>query len=196
MCYNACVMSKEIVFDIETQTAAGSDLREMKISVVGVFFYETNAYECFEEKDFPRLWKYLEQSDRLIGYNSRFFDTPILNNYYPGDLNKLVQLDILEEIHKALGFRLKLDDVAQASIGVAKSGHGLQAVEWWAKGEKEKVKAYCLDDVRITKQVYEYGLKHGALAYTDRAGERRAIPVNFIPALAAPKPALNLTMGF
>ena len=60
-------MSKEIVFDIETQMAAGSDLREMKISVVGVFFYETNSYECFEEKDFPRLWRYLEQSDRLIG---------------------------------------------------------------------------------------------------------------------------------
>ena len=187
-------MSKEIVFDIETQTAAGSDLREMKISVVGVFFYETNSYECFEEKDFPRLWKYLEQSDRLIGYNSRFFDTPILNNYYPGDLNKFVQLDILEEIHKTLGFRLKLDDVAAATVGQRKSGHGLQAVEWLKQGEIQKIKDYCLQDVKVTKDVYEYGLKYKALAYEDRVTGRKAIPVDFSKKEQAS--SINLSMGF
>ena len=193
-------MSREIVFDIETSNTfddvGGYNPSKLDISVIGAYFYDTDEYRCFEQPEFGELFGRMERADRLIGYNSKHFDLPVMNRYYAGDFLVFPQLDILEEIQKALGFRLKLDDVAQASIGVAKSGHGLQAVEWWAKGEKEKVKAYCLDDVRITKQVYEYGLKHGALAYTDRAGERRAIPVNFIPALAAPKPALNLTMGF
>lgn len=190
----ATVMSKEIVFDIETQSAAGPDFKQMRISVVGAYFYETNEYLSFEEKDFPSLWKRLEQSDRLIGYNSRFFDTPILNNYYPGNLQKFAQLDMLEEIHKALGFRLKLDDVAAATIGERKSGYGLQAVEWWKQGEIQKIKDYCLQDVKVTRMVYEYGLKYGALAYEDRLGGRKAIPVNF--ARKEPTPAINLSMGF
>lgn len=187
-------MSREVVFDIETQTAAGSDLKSMRISVVGVYFYETDEYLCYEEREFPQLWKRLEQSDRLIGYNSRFFDTPILNNYYPGDLNSFPQLDILEEIHKTLGFRLKLDDVAAATVGYRKSGHGLQAVEWWKQGEIQKIKDYCLQDVKVTKSVYEYGLKYGALAYEDRLGGRKPVPVDF--KLKEPAPAINLSMGF
>ncbi|MCR4313956.1 MAG: ribonuclease H-like domain-containing protein [Candidatus Uhrbacteria bacterium] len=187
-------MSKETIFDIETQSAAGPDFKQMRISVVGAYFYETDEYLSFEEKDFPSLWKRLEQSDRLIGYNSRYFDTPILNNYYPGDLQKFAQLDMLEEIHKALGFRLKLDDVAAATIGERKSGHGLQAVEWWKQGEIQKIKDYCLQDVKVTRLVYEYGLKYGALAYEDRLGGRKAIPVNFVRKESAP--AINLSMGF
>lgn len=190
----ALAMSTEVVFDIETQSAAGADFKEMRISVVGVYFYETDEYQCFEEKEFPQLWKRLEKSDRLIGYNSRYFDTPILNNYYPGDLNRFAQLDMLEQIHKALGFRLKLDDVAAATVGVRKSGHGLQAVEWWKQGEIQKIKDYCLQDVKVTKAVYEYGLKYGALAYEDRLGGRKAIPVDFSRKEAAP--AINLSMGF
>jgi len=187
-------MSKEIVYDIETQTAAGSDLRQMKISVVGVYYYETDEYICYEEKDFPQLWKRFEQGDRLIGYNSRFFDTPILNNYYPGDLNAFPQLDMLEQIHKSLGFRLKLADVAAATVGEKKSGHGLQAVEWWKQGEIQKIKDYCLQDVKVTKAVYEYGLKYDALAYEDRLGGRKAIPVDFKHKEEVP--AINLSMGF
>ncbi|MFH1253160.1 MAG: ribonuclease H-like domain-containing protein [Candidatus Uhrbacteria bacterium] len=192
-------MNKEIVFDIETQNTFDDinsrDRSQFKISVIGVYFYETDEYRAFEEHEFAELWPRLEQADRLIGYNSKGFDLPIMNNYYAGDLLKFSNLDILEEIHKTLGFRLKLDHVAQATVGAGKTGHGLQAIEWWKKGEKDKVKQYCLDDVRITRAVYEYGLKYGALAYEDRSGERKPIPVDFkIKVLE--KPVINLTMPF
>lgn len=188
-------MSNEIVFDIETQTAAGGDYSAMRVSVVGVYFYETDEYVCYEEHELNRLWTRLEHGGRLIGYNSKGFDVPILNNYYPGDLSKLPHLDMMEEIQKALGFRLKLDSVAQSCLGVGKSGHGLQAVEWWKQGEIEKIKAYCLDDVRVTKGVYEYGLKYNALAYEDRLGGRKAIPVDFAQKTLEKSP-INLTMPF
>ncbi len=188
-------MSNEVVFDIETQTAAGGDYSAMRVSVVVAYFYETDEYVAYEENELHKLWPRLERADRLIGYNSKGFDVPILNNYYPGDLMKIPQLDMLEHIHKALGFRLKLDSVAQSCLGVGKSGHGLQAVEWFKQGEMEKIKQYCIDDVKVTKGVYEYGLKYSALAYEDRLGGRKAIPVDFA-LKQAQKPAINLTMPF
>ena len=66
-----------------------------------------------------------------------------------------------------MGRRIKLDTVAEATLGVNKSGHGLEAVTWWKQGKFEEVKKYCLDDVRITKDIYEYALKNGLLKYKD-----------------------------
>ncbi len=191
-------MSKDVVLDIETQNTfqevGGYFTDRLKISVIGVYFYETDSYETFEESELPQLWKRLEHSDRIIGYNTIGFDLPVMNNYYSGDFLKFPGLDILAEIQKALGFRLKLDDVAKATVGHQKSGHGLQAVEWWKQGKIQKIKDYCLQDVRVTKDVYEYGLKYKALAYEDRLGGRKAIPVDFT-VKEIEKPSINLTMG-
>ncbi|HLD18273.1 MAG TPA: ribonuclease H-like domain-containing protein [Patescibacteria group bacterium] len=192
-------MSNEVVLDIETQNTfedvGGYHHSKLRISVVGVYFYETDEYKAYEERELPELWARLERSGRLIGYNTRSFDFPVMNNYYAGDFLKFPNLDILAEIEKTLGFRLKLDHVAQATIGTGKTGHGLQAVEWWKKGEIEKIKTYCLDDVRVTKGVYEYGLKYKALAYEDRLGARKGIPVDFEPK-EVPQVPINLTMPF
>lgn len=192
-------MSPEVILDIETQNTfddiSSHDREQFLISVIGAYFYENDEYRAFEEHEFGELWPRLERADRLIGYNSKGFDLPIMNNYYPGDLLQFPNLDILEEIQKALGFRLKLDHVAIATIGFGKTGHGLQAIEWWKRGEKDKVKKYCLDDVRLTKAIYEYGLKYGALAYEDRIGGRKAIPVDF-QLKQSTKPSINFTMPF
>lgn len=192
-------MSNEVVLDIETQNTfqdvGGYFTDKLKISVIGVYFYETGTFEAFEEHELAQLFSRLEKSGRIIGYNSKGFDLPVMNNYYAGDFLDFPNLDILEEIHKALGFRLKLDDVAAATVGHRKSGHGLQAVEWWKAGEIQKIKDYCLQDVKVTKEVYEYGKKYSALAYEDRLGGRRAIPVDFAPKMAQ-KTSINLSMGF
>lgn len=192
-------MSHEVVLDIETQNTfedvGAYDHTKLKISVVGVYFYETDEYFAYEERELPALWRRLERSGRIIGYNTKGFDYLVMNQYYPGDFFTFPSLDILEEIEKSLGFRLKLDHVAWATVGHGKTGHGLQAVEWWKRGEIEKIKTYCLDDVRVTKAVYEYGLKYGALAFEDRAGLRKPIPVDFHPKETV-KTSINLTMPF
>lgn len=192
-------MTNEIVLDIETsntfQDVGGYHHDKLDISVIGCYFYDTDEYKCFEQHEFPELWKRLEQTDRIIGYNTIGFDLPVMNRYYAGDFLKFSNLDLLAEVQKALGFRLKLDDVAAACLGYGKTGHGLQAVEWWKQGEKEKVKKYCLDDVRVTKEVYEYGLKYKALAYQDRGGERKGIPVDF-ELKKTEDVKINLTMPF
>jgi DEAD/DEAH box helicase domain-containing protein len=113
------------------------------------------------------MWPKFENADVIIGFNSDHFDIPVLNKYYSGDLTKIKSLDLLKEVKNALGRRIKLDTIAEATLGRNKTGHGLEAVAWWREGKKQQVIDYCIEDVRITKDVYEYALKHGALKYLD-----------------------------
>jgi DEAD/DEAH box helicase domain-containing protein len=162
---------RKIIFDIETANtfaeAGSSDAVDLDLSVVCIYDTETKQYSSYFKEDLKNLWPILEKADLLIGYNSDHFDIPLLNKYYSGDLTKIKSLDLLKEIKESLGRRLKLDTIAEATLGINKSGHGLEAVTWWKQGKFEEVKKYCLDDVRITKEVYEYALKNGVLKFKD-----------------------------
>ena len=103
----------------------------------------------------------------MIGYNNDSFDTRILNKYYSGDLSKIASIDLLAEIKNSLGRRLKLDSVAEATLGRKKTGHGLEAMEWWKQGRYQDVINYCTEDVRITKDIYDYAIKNGFIKYKD-----------------------------
>lgn len=157
----------KVVLDIETKNTfeeAGSpDPVALDLSLLVVYDYEQDKYLSFLEKDLPELWKLLEKTDLVIGFNLDYFDMPILNKYYNGDLSKIKTLDLLTEIKKSFGRRISLNKVAAGTLGTQKSGHGLDAVTWWKSGEIEKIRKYCEDDVRITKEVYEYALKNGEL---------------------------------
>lgn len=172
---------RKIVFDIETKNffydVGKRDASLLDLSIVCIYDSETNEYGSFLEEELPNLWPIIEKADMLIGYNSDHFDIPLLNKYYPGDLTKIKSLDLLQEIKKSLGRRLKLDGVAKATLGEGKIGHGADAMVWWKRGEIEKLRKYCLDDVRITKEIYDYALKNGSLKYKDR-GEVREIPLD------------------
>lgn len=171
---------RKVVFDIEVKDVPhGRDLdpRKLEISVLCTYDFETGAYECYLEKDLPRLWQVLEKTDILIGYNSNHFDIPLLNRYYHGDLSRIKSLDLLEEIKKSLGRRLRLDNVAGATLGSGKTAHGLDAIKWWKEGNIEKICEYCKADVEITKGIYEYALQNGILKYKD-LGTIRDIPID------------------
>ena len=56
---------------------------------------------------------------------------------------------------------------AQATLGRGKGGDGLKSVEWWQQGLVDKVREYCIEDVRITRQIFEYALEHNAVKYMD-----------------------------
>lgn len=162
---------RKIVFDIETsnlfQDVASNDPAALDMSVCCIYDYETDKYLSFTKETLNDLWPIFEKADILIGFNSDHFDIPILNKYYSGDLTKIKSLDLLKEVKKSLGRRIKLDTLAEATLGKNKSGHGLEAIVWWRNGEKQKVIDYCIDDVKITKEIYEYALKNKLLKYKD-----------------------------
>lgn len=193
----------EVVFDIETQNTfadVNNDFKKLRISVVSIYRYESDSYESFTEDEVEKLWPILEKADRIIGYNSEHFDLPILNNYYLGDLLKFSHLDLMVKIKDTLGFRLKLDDVAQATLdNIKKSADGLQALRWWKEGRVDDVKRYCEQDVRVTKEVYEFGKKNKQLFYKTLKGEIQPFRVDFgMPqvAVAGSGGRINLTLPF
>ena len=162
---------KKVVFDIETrnlfQDVGTNDPRDLDISVVCTYEYDTDEYKSFLQEDFGKPWPILENADMLITFNGDHFDIPLLDKYYPGDLTKIKSLDLLKEVKKSLGFRVKLDSIAQATLGHGKSGHGLEAITWWKNGEIDKIIKYCKDDVKVTKEIYDYALTKGTLKYKD-----------------------------
>lgn len=162
---------RKVVFDIETrnifQDVGSNDPRDLDISLVGVYDSETDSYSSYLQEELPKLWPILEKTDLLIGFNSEHFDIPVLDKYYPGDLTKIKSLDLLKEIRAVAGRRMKLDQLAEGTLGVNKSGHGLDAIVWWKQGEIEKIRKYCLDDVRITKDLYDYALANKKLIYKE-----------------------------
>lgn len=174
---------KIVVFDIETQRTfeevGGVDNRhQLGVSYVGVYAYTQQKLFGFFEKDLPALEKILiAEQPMLIGFNSIHFDVPVLQPYFKNlDLSTLPHLDIMKEIEKILGHRVKLDNVATATVYSSKSGYGLDAIRWYREGDFESLAKYCLDDVAITRDVYEYGLRHGYIYYTS-GGSVLPIPV-------------------
>ena len=167
---------KKIIFDIETRNifedVGKADPTLLDLSVVCAYDSETGDYLAYTQEELLNLWPILEKADMLVGYNSDHFDIPILNKYYPGDLTRIKSLDILKEIKKSLGRRIRLNLVAEGTLGRKKTGNGLEAVVWWKNGEIDKIKKYCIEDVKITKELYEYALKNGVLKYKDLSETR------------------------
>lgn len=163
---------KKIVLDLETQKSfddvGGRGKNHLlKISVCGVYDYTTDKYLTYEEHQLPKLAPILQTADQIIGFNIIDFDFQVLQPYVNFDLAQVPAMDLLKEIEKSLGRRISLDTVATATLGTGKSGDGRKALEFWKHGRMEELKKYCLDDVKITRQVYEYALKHGKILYND-----------------------------
>ncbi len=162
---------RAITFDIETRTASlvrgRLDVNELELTVIGIHDSSTGEFSSYFKEELPKLWPILEKADMLIGYNSDAFDIPVLNRYYAGDLTRIPSLDLMIEVQKVLGRRLRLQSLAEATLGRGKSGDGLKAVDWWEQGLYEKVKEYCVEDVRLTRELYDYAMKHGKLKYKD-----------------------------
>ena len=195
-------MNKEIVFDIET-IGDISDYSKLKVTVISLYRYETDTYESYVESELGKVWPLFEHVDRLIGYNSDHFDLPVLNNYYLGNLSEFPSLDLLKKIKESLGIRLKLKDVAEATLdNVTKSADGLQAMQWFKEGKIDEIKKYCEQDVKVTKELYEFGKNNHQLFYKSLTGEVLPFVVDFgekahlDPSKAQSGKTINLTLPF
>lgn len=162
---------RQITFDIETANILPSfqrgDMTQLELALVGIHDSETGEYSSYVKEELPQLWPIIERADVLIGYNSDSFDIPLLNRYYPGDLTKFRSIDLMVEVQQVLGRRLRLQSLAQATLGRGKGGDGLKSVEWWQQGLVDKVREYCIEDVRITRELFDHARTHGSLKYMD-----------------------------
>lgn len=128
---------------------------------VAVTWDKDNRFRRWFEDDTLKLITELEQFTHVITFNGNRFDFEVLRAYGPMDRVRERSFDILEILHKQLGHRVKLDQLAKDTLGTAKSGDGLQAVEWWRAGQKDRVAEYCEQDVAILRDVVEHGRAKG-----------------------------------
>ena len=166
-------MANHIVLDIETQNlfsdvGGKENLAKLLLSVVGAYSYANNSFLTFTEKELPAFENLLKRTDLIIGFNINHFDLPVLQKYLSIDLSKIPTLDIMDEVVNTMGHRVSLDDLVINTLGKRKSANGLLAVEYFKQGRMDELKKYCLDDVRLTRDLYAHGLKHNEIKFTAR----------------------------
>jgi len=179
-------MSRDIVyFDLETQRTAndagGWDRkRDMGMSVGVTYSTKLGEYRIYTEKNVQALIDQLAKADLVVGFNVINFDYEVLMGYTILDLpHHCRTLDMLVEIEKTLGHRLGLDTLANATLGVGKTGDGLDAIRWWREGRLLDIAEYCCFDVKCTKLVHEFGAENRKLHYNDRFQKRQTVAVTW-----------------
>jgi DEAD/DEAH box helicase domain-containing protein len=169
----AGLFDREIYLDIETlklshEVDGGwTNIRAFGLAVA-VTWDKENAFRRWFEEDALKLVAELEKFTHVITFNGNRFDFEVLRGYAPIASIRERSFDVLEYLHKQMGHRVKLDQLAKDTLGAAKSGDGIQAVEWWRAGQKEKVAAYCEKDVAILRDVVEHGRAKGYVIISAR----------------------------
>ena len=185
------VAGKNIVyFDLETQRSFGdvggfANKDKMGVSVAVTYSTARGTYEIYPENEMDKLGEELIRADLVVGWNHLQFDYPVLQPYVFHTLaEQTINLDMMLELESQLGFRLKLDSVATASLGTGKTADGLDALKWWQEHKRSgdfeplrKIAQYCAFDVKVTRQVHEYALEHGFLKYEDKSGRITEVAV-------------------
>jgi DEAD/DEAH box helicase domain-containing protein len=173
-----------LVLDLETQKSfkeVGRDqLEKLKVSVVGIYDYLTGEYEIYEEKDILRLNQRLKNVGLLIGFNIKKFDLPVLSPYLFCQTEDFPVLDLLLDVEKVRGHRASLESIASPTLRCRKSGRGEDAIVFFRENRIEELKKYCLQDVRLTKDIYEFGCENGKILFTSNLDyQTYEIPVNW-----------------
>ena len=103
----------------------------------------------------------------VVGFNQLRFDYRVLSAYSDANFWSVPSFDMLVAVKAALGHRLKLDHIVQATLNARKTGDGTQAIKWFRDGEIERVKEYCMNDTKVTREIFTYGCKNGHLLYPE-----------------------------
>ena len=177
----------QVILDVETkkifEEVGGFFPGRLGISFVGVCVRESSSGPGeilkFFEDDLPKLFPLLEKADVVIGFNNDEFDMQTLVPYYGGDIRSIPTLDLLARIKKSAGHRIGLDAVAKETLGIGKSGDGLDAVKYYKNQQWDELAKYCLQDVAVTRDVYDYGVSKGLVKFRNKWNRLIECPVDF-----------------
>jgi DEAD/DEAH box helicase domain-containing protein len=172
------------VLDIETQRSAeevGGWHRadRMRVSCAVLYDSHSDAFLEFSDDRIADLIRHMANMDLVVGFNIKRFDYRVLSGYTDFDFKEIQTLDILEDVHRHLGYRLSLDHLSKVTLGSKKTADGLMALKWWKEGKIRKIIDYCRDDVAITRDLYLFGKKNGYLLFKNKAGSKVRIPVKW-----------------
>jgi DEAD/DEAH box helicase domain-containing protein len=173
-----------LVLDLETRRSAEEvggweNCDRMGLAVAVTEELPGGRVTVYLEEQVDALLAALASAGLIVGFNVKRFDFSVLRGYRAFDPSRLPVLDMLEEVHATLGFRLSLGHLACETLGSPKLADGLQSLAWFKAGEMDKVIEYCKADVELTRRLFEFGCTHGYLVYRDYQGRAVRLPVTF-----------------
>ena len=141
----------QLILDVETKKSfdevGGFFPDRLGISFVGVCARQGMSGKgemlSFFEDDLPKLFPLMEKADVIIGFNVDNFDMQTFVNYYTGDISAIPTLDLLTCIKKSAGHRISLDAVAKETLGIGKTGDGLDAIKYYKNQDFKSLEEYC-----------------------------------------------------
>ncbi len=164
----------KLVLDIETSNTFADvggerNVKDLNVSLVGVYSYNRDEYIAFHEKDIHKSAELFQKAGLIIGFAINRFDIPVLEKYFSFNLGAIPRLDLLEEVELVTGKRISLNILAKTNLNLQKTHEsGLEAIRLYKEGKLDELEEYCLNDVKLTKDLYELAKRQGHLVFPDR----------------------------
>lgn len=146
-------------------------------SCTAVYDSEEDSIRLFGPDQVAALADYLEGPHVIVSFNGIGFDQPAIEGMLGRNLEIREHCDLLAILRQATGSwkGLKLDDLAQATLGRRKSDHGAhapivyqEALKLIAEGRSEEALSryvsllnYCTLDVLLTRDLLRFLQKNG-----------------------------------
>lgn len=149
-----------------------SDHANMGISCICCYDYVTERYRVFLEDSFQEFIQLCNERAMLVSFNGLGFDAKVLNatcapvvvGHQEKEYDICREMRIADGKHPEMPVRgISLDKSAKANLGYSKTGSGGLAPILWQQGKKGQVIDYCLQDVNITKSLFDKILREGCL---------------------------------
>lgn len=133
-------------------------------------------FRAWLEPEAKDLITELDSFGRIVTFNGDRFDFEVIRAY--GEVRPLLSksFDVLTHIYRQTGFRVKLDHLAEQTLGVRKTGDGIQSVQWWREGQRDKVIQYCMHDVEILLRLVAHARQNGHVVI-----DRKRVSVDWSP---------------
>ena len=178
-------MERILYFDLETKYSADEvggwgNIEDMGMSIGVIWDAADDKFHVYIEHQIQEMVDHFYRADQIVGFNHVGFDYRVVAGVRHADsyarsqlhteLAGLKNFDMLLELKKLLGHRLKLESIARPTLGAGKSADGLQALKWYKEGKLDKIIEYCKVDVEVTRDVHRYAIENGKLHYDSRSG--------------------------
>lgn len=143
-----------------------SDHARMGISTMAVYDYVDDCYHVFCEDNKDDFATLCSNRDLFVGFNSIPFDNALIAATEGWQLPPEGKCyDLLREVWAACGLGPKFEKkthggfglaaLCEANFGKSKTGNGAIAPVEWQRGKIGNVINYCLNDVWLTKRLFD-----------------------------------------
>ena len=198
------------VFDLETRLLSTdlspdkekgwAEIRRGKGGISALVIYDSLEGWVFnyDDCDILEIASHLESADTVIGFNSKFFDIPVVEGVLGRMLKIAEHIDLSDLIQKSLmGLNIPrrkgentLDAVCKRTLGRGKIDHGSNIKTLIADGKWGNIFRYCADDVRLTKDLYRHVRDEGGVISVNETLLPIALPPHLL-GQAHPSPSAS-----